>query len=75
MGRADWQPRVDVALWHLLIVGPLAAGVMWLALHTLRTLLRPSGEARGEIARMLLMLLMLFAWSFVLGVVIRWVRL
>ncbi len=61
-----------MALWHLFIVGPLTLGVMWIAYAALRAATGRVQVAPGELQRLVLLL---FAWSFVLGAVIRSLRL
>jgi len=55
----------------LALVMSLGVGVLWLASRGLAQALR--SDPAGLPLRQLLLLL--FAWSFVLGAVIRWVRL
>jgi hypothetical protein len=55
----------------LALVLLLGCGVLWLAQRACRAAVRPEESGPGFVR----MLLILFAWSFVLGVVMRWVRL
>jgi len=55
----------------LALVLPLGAGVLWLAYRGLQRAARP--QVGG--APLSQWLLLLFAWSFLFGVVMRWVRL
>ena len=61
-----------MALWHFLIVGPLAVGVTYVSL---RAMLVATGRAEAGPRGLTRILFMLFAWSFVLGAVMRWLRL
>jgi hypothetical protein len=61
-----------VALWHFLIVGPLALVVTYLSL---RAMLVATGRADAGPRGLLRVLAMLFAWSFVLGALMRWLKL
>ena len=55
----------------IIAVGLLAIGVLWLSQAACRELLSSEG-AKITASRTLLLL---FAWSFVLGAVMRWARL
>gem|GEM_PF-5685940 len=54
-----------------LLILPLVGLVLWLAQSGFRRMVQPhtAGMSAGS------MLLMLFAWSFVLGAVMRWIQL
>ena len=60
--------NLPVGLALVLFVG---CGVLWLAQRACKAAVRPDESSPGVVA----MLMILFAWSFVLGVVMRWVRL
>ena len=61
-----------MAWWHILLLGPLVVGVLWQAQVSLRVATDSAAQPHPSVQRALLML---FAWSLVLGAVIRWIRL